>query len=124
MLREILAAVSIALGLVCCCIAMFGVYRLDYVLSRIHAAAIIDTLGTLLIFVGMILLRGLGWASAKILLILAFQWITSPVSTHRISKAELMSNPHYDRHCEVLDGMLSPPAAGADNAESPKEAKE
>ena len=124
MLREILAAVSIGLGLICCCIAMFGVYRMDYVLSRIHAAAIIDTLGTLLIFVGMILLRGLGWASAKILLILAFQWITSPVSTHRISKAELMSNPHYDRHCEVLDGMLSPPAAGADNAEIPKEAKE
>ena len=50
---------------------------------------------------GPSLLRGLGWASAKILLILAFQWLTSPVSTHRISKAELMSNPHYDKHCEV-----------------------
>lgn len=112
MLREILATVSIGLGLACCCIAMFGVYRMDYVLSRIHAAAIIDTLGTLLIFIGMILLRGLGWASAKILLILAFQWITSPVSTHRISKAELISNPHYDRHCKVLDGILSPPEAG------------
>ena len=106
MLREILATASIGLGLVCCCIAMFGVYRMDYVLSRIHAAAIIDTLGTLLIFIGMILLRGLGWASAKILLILAFQWITSPVSTHRISKAELMSNPHYDRHCDMVDSPI------------------
>ncbi len=101
MLREILAAVSIGLGLACCCIAMYGVYRMDYVLSRIHAAAIIDTLGTLLIFVGMILLRGLGWASVKILLILAFQWITSPVSTHRIGKVETLSNPNYEKHCEV-----------------------
>ena len=101
MIREILAALLIALGLICCCIAMYGVYRMDYVLSRIHAAAIIDTLGTLLIFAGMILLRGLGWASAKILLILAFQWITSPVSTHRISKVEILSNPDYDKHCEV-----------------------
>ena len=105
MLREILAAVSIGLGLICCCIAMFGVYRLDYVLSRIHAAAIIDTLGTLLIFVGMILLRGLGWASAKILLILAFQWLTSPVSTHRISKAELISNQHCDQHSELYESL-------------------
>lgn len=101
MIREILAAVLIGLGLICCCIAMYGVYRMDYVLSRIHAAAIIDTLGTLLIFAGMILLRGLGWASAKILLILAFQWITGPVSTHRISKVEILSNPDYDKHCEV-----------------------
>ena len=101
MIREILAAVMIGLGLICCCIAMYGVYRMDYVLSRIHAAAIIDTLGTLLIFAGMILLRGLGWASAKILLILAFQWITGPVSTHRISRVEILSNPDYDKHCEV-----------------------
>ena len=101
MLTEILAAIMVGLGVICCCVAMYGVYRMDYVLSRIHAAAIIDTLGTLLIFVGMILLRGLGWASAKILLILAFQWLTSPISTHRISTAELMSNPHYDKHCEV-----------------------
>ena len=101
MIREILAALLIGLGLICCCIAMYGVYRMDYVLSRIHAAAIIDTLGTLLIFAGMILLRGLGWASAKILLILVFQWITGPVSTHRISRVEILSNPDYDKHCEV-----------------------
>ena len=101
MILEILAAVLIGLGLICCIIAMVGVYRFDYVLTRIHAAAIIDTLGTLLIFLGMILLRGLGWASAKIVLILIFQWVTSPVSTHRISKAEIMTNPDYDKHCEV-----------------------
>ena len=103
MIREILAAVLIGLGLICCCIAMYGVYRMDYVLSRIHAAAIIDTLGTLLIFAGMILLRGLGWASAKILLILAFQWITSPVSTHRISKVEVLTNPDLEKNCEVKE---------------------
>ena len=101
---EVAAAVLIGLGLICCGIAMYGVYRMDYVLTRIHASAIIDTLGTLLIFAGMIVLRGFGWASVKILMILAFQWITSPVSTHRISKVETLSNPHYGRNCEVKDG--------------------
>lgn len=101
MIREILAAVSITLGLICCVIAMLGVYRFDYVLNRIHAAAVIDTLGTLLIFLGMIFLRGLGWASVKILMILAFQWVTGPVSTHRIGRVEVMTNPDYEQHCEV-----------------------
>ena len=103
MIREILAAVSIGLGVICCVLSLYGVYLFDYVLTRIHAAAVVDTLGTLLIFIGMILLRGLGWASAKILLILAFQWLTSPVSTHRISKVELMTNPDYEKHCEVRE---------------------
>ncbi|MBO5543294.1 MAG: monovalent cation/H(+) antiporter subunit G [Oscillospiraceae bacterium] len=101
MMREILAAIFIGLGILCCGIAMFGVYRMDYVLTRIHAAAIIDTLGTLLIFAGMIILRGFGWASAKIVLILVFQWLTSPVSTHRIGRVEVMTNPNLDKHCEV-----------------------
>ena len=101
MMREILAAIFIGLGILCCGIAMFGVYRMDYVLMRIHAAAIIDTLGTLLIFAGMIILRGFGWASAKIVLILVFQWLTSPVSTHRIGRVEVMTNPNLDKHCEV-----------------------
>lgn len=101
MMREILAAIFIGLGILCCGIAIFGVYRMDYVLTRIHAAAIIDTLGTLLIFAGMIILRGFGWASAKIVLILVFQWLTSPVSTHRIGRVEVMTNPNLDKHCEV-----------------------
>ena len=73
MIREIIAAVCIGLGIVCCVLSLYGVYRFDYVLTRIHAAAVVDTLGTLMIFIGMILLRGLGWASAKILLILALR---------------------------------------------------
>ena len=101
MIREIFAALLILGGLVCCCIAMYGVYRMDYVLTRIHAAAIIDTLGALLILLGVIVLKGFGWAALKVLLILAVQWITSPVSTHRIARAETMINPEFDEHCEV-----------------------
>ena len=103
MILEIIAAVCIGLGIVCCALSLYGVYRFDYVLTRIHAAAVVDTLGTLLIFIGMILLRGFGWASAKILLILAFQWLTSPVSTHRISKVEVLTNPDYEKNCEVKE---------------------
>ena len=101
MIREIIAAVLLCLGVFCFAVAVLGVYRFDYVLNRMHAAAIIDTLGTLLVFAGLIVLRGFAWASAKILIVLLFQWLTSPVSTHRIGKTEILTNPEYDKHCEV-----------------------
>lgn len=100
-IREIIASVLLLSGVLCCCFAIIGVYRFDYVLMRMHAAAIIDTLGTLLIFAGLIVLGGLTWASGKIVLILLFQWFTSPVSTSRIGKVEILTNPEYDKHCEV-----------------------
>ena len=100
---DIIASIFIGIGVLCCVAAMIGIYRFDYVLTRIHAAAIVDTLGTLCIFIGMILLKGFGRASAKILLILVFQWVTSPVSTHRISRVEILTNPKMDGHCEVRE---------------------
>ena len=101
MIREIIAAVLIGLGVLVFILSIFGVYRFDYVLSRIHAAALSDTLATLLVFVGVIVLKGFGWGSAKVLLILIFQWLTSPVATHRIGQVEILTNPDYDKHCEV-----------------------
>ena len=101
MIREIAGAACILLGVVCCVIAVAGVYRFDYVLNRMHAAAVIDTLGTALIFLGAILIRGFGWASLKILVILFIQWVTSPVATHRIARVEILTNPDFDNRCEV-----------------------
>ena len=105
MIREYAAVLLILLGAACCIISMIGVYRFDYVLSRIHAAAVADTLGTLLIFAGVVILKGFGAGSLKIALILLFQWITGPVSTHRIGKVEVMSNPDCSAHCRIEDSV-------------------
>ena len=39
-IREILAAVCIVLGILVFCCSILGVYRLKYVLNRMHAAAL------------------------------------------------------------------------------------
>ena len=121
MIRETAAVILIGFGVFCCVVSMIGVYRFDYILSRIHAAAVTDTLGTLLIFAGAILLKGPGWACLKILLILVFQWITGPVSTHRIGKVEVMTNQDYARFCHVEEGVLSEKTRGSRKAASEPE---
>lgn len=95
-------------GLVCVCLGVFvfftsvvGIFRLRYVLNRMHAAALCDALGIFLILVGLILLRGWSVVSVKLLLVLVFLWLTSPVASHLIAEMEVKTHPDIERECEV-----------------------
>lgn len=83
---EIISVILIVLGEVCVGISILGVLRLKYFLNRMHATTIADTLGTLLIFLGVMLQFGFTLTSAKLLLVVIFQWTTAPVSGHMISR--------------------------------------
>lgn len=99
---EWLSVILMALGEACVLIALLGVFRLDYVLNRMHATTIADTLGTLLIFCGIILHYGICMVSAKLLLVVIFQWITAPVSGHMIARmCYTIAENDVERHAEL-----------------------
>ena len=60
--------------------------------TRLHAASIIDTLGTILILFGLIIYHGLTLISLKLLLILVFILITTPTAAHALAKSALHGN--------------------------------
>ena len=96
--RFAFAAIFILSGLVFELISVIGVYRFKYVLNRMHAAAMGDTLGISLVLVGLMVIRGVSFDSLKFLLIIFFLWLASPVSSHLISRLETTMNPctkHY-----------------------------
>ena len=97
--RAVLAAVCLMLGSVVFLISVLGVFRFRYVLNRLHASAIADTLGTLLMVLGLILLRGFSFASLKLILIVLALWLTGPVCTNRIAYAETQTDDEYERQC-------------------------
>lgn len=66
-----------------------GLLRMPDVFTRQHAAGIADTAGADLILTGLLFQSGFSLVSAKILLILLFLFITSPVATHALSRAAL-----------------------------------
>lgn len=94
----LLAMVFILAGVIIATIATFGLYRFDYILNRMHAAAILDTLVILLVLFGIILFSFLVYPTTtekvittlKIILVLLFLWCSSPVSSHLIVKLELL----------------------------------
>lgn len=109
MLREILAAGFIALGLLAFVIEVIGLFRFDYVLNRMHAAAIGDSVGLLLMVLGVMILFWEIFPILKLLLVLAFLWITSPVSAHQITRVEILTNPRLVEH---LTGQDMTPGEG------------
>lgn len=86
---KILADVLVFAGAAFCLIGAIGVLRFPDVYARMHSAGITDTLGALLVILGLILLAGFTLAAAKLVFILAFLWMTSPTSTHALAKAAL-----------------------------------
>ena len=85
-LRFILSVVCTLCGLAAILSAVFGVFRFHHALQRIHAAALIDTAGMLFMLAGVMLAMGLDVAVLKLLAVICFLWITSPVSSHLIAR--------------------------------------
>ncbi len=100
-LRFILAAALMLLGTFFVISSVVGVNRFKYVLNRMHAAALGDTMGILFIILGLTVISGWNMNSLKLLLLVAMWWLTSPVASHLISRLEVTINPHLEQEMEI-----------------------
>ncbi len=84
----------IVVGLFVACSAVLGLYRFNFVVNRMHAAAMNDTLGIFLVLMGLMIQTGFQYASLKMLVIIIFFWFASPVSGHLITKMQITIDKH------------------------------
>ena len=68
-----------------------GIMRLPDLYTRMHAASLTDTLGTLLILGGIMLQAGLTLASIKLAAIAMFLLLTGPTATYALANAALLA---------------------------------
>ena len=99
--RFLLGTGLLLAGLATFLLQIFGVYKFRYVLNRMHAAAMGDTLGIGASLTGLIFLCGFNFTSLKMALIIVFLWLASPVSSHLISRLEVVTNEHLAENCEL-----------------------
>ena len=109
-------------GLCCLVSGVVGVFRFKYALNRLHAAAILDTVGILLMLLGVIVATGFTFTSAKILVVIAFLWMTSPVAGHLIGRMEITINDDLDKSMAVIDRKTVEHEKDADVPTDAKEA--
>ena len=80
---------------------LIGVFKFKYILNRMHAAAMGDTLGIGISMLGLIILSGFNFTSLKMALVIVFLWLASPVSSHLISRLEVVTNKEIEKECEM-----------------------
>ena len=85
-------------AMICFTAAVLGANRFGFIMNRLHAAGIGDTLGLFLVALSLILGTGLGLPQVKMCLIIVFMWFTSPVSSHFLIQIEYFTNPDLYRH--------------------------
>ena len=82
-------------GLLILLSAIIGVTRFRYSINRIHAAGMGDTLGLMMISIAAIIYTGWNDMTLKILFILGFFWLTSPVAGHLLGRLISETDEHF-----------------------------
>ena len=97
----ILGLAFIFMGLLVFVIQLVGVFKFKYILNRMHAAGMGDTMGLSLCLIGTMFLFGWSFTTLKIALIAAFLWLASPVSSHLIARLEVTTNENLEDYCKI-----------------------
>ena len=105
-IRFALSAVLTVFGLFVLVTATLGLFRFHYVLNRIHATALADTLAVLTILAGLALAWGFTPVTLKLLAVVAFLWLTSPVASHLIGRLEVTVNDQLPLEMQVEDSRF------------------
>lgn len=77
-----------------------GALRMPDLYTRMHAASLTDTLGTLLMLLGLVLQAGLTLSAAKIFAILLFLMLTAPTAAYALANAARLAGLAPERSVE------------------------
>lgn len=100
--RFLIGAACLLFGLGIFAIEMAGVFRFRYVLNRMHAAAMGDTLGIGFSLLGLMIMSGWNFTTLKLFLVILFLWFSSPVSSHLIARLEVTTNEDKEKQYRVI----------------------
>lgn len=84
-----------------------GALRMPNFYTRMHAASLTDSMGSIMILLGIMLQAGFSLATVKLIAILGFLLLTGPTATYALANAALLSG-------------MRPDAAGVADADEPE----
>ena len=99
-IRLIAGGALLLSGLIIFLIELYGVFHLKYVLNRMG-----DTLGISFSLVGLMIFSGLNFTTLKMMLIVIFLWLASPVSSHLLARLEVVTNEKLENHCQSYSDL-------------------
>jgi multicomponent Na+:H+ antiporter subunit G len=110
---DVISAALLLSGVALAVVAGVGLVRFPDVFSRMHAATKPATLGLVLVGSGAALRVDEGSDALKILLVVAFQFVTAPVAAHMIGRAAYRTGAGAVDRLVVDELPELPPPPGA-----------
>lgn len=104
-IRFLIGSLFLLIGVVIFLTELFGVFHFKYVLNRMHAAAMGDTLAISACLLGLMIFSGLNFTTLKLFLIIVFLWFASPVSSHVLARLETVTCENLHEHCEIYEDI-------------------
>ena len=98
-----ISALLMTAGMLTVYISILGIYRFRFVLNRMHPASLTDTLALLLVVAALIVAMGVRLATVKLVLMVIFMWMASPISSHLLCKLELLTDDELAQHAKIED---------------------
>ena len=91
MILDIVSWILLTLGGFSVLIGGIGALRMPDLYTRMHAASVTDSMGAILVIVGVMLQAGLSLATIKLAAILLFLLLTSPTASNALASAALLA---------------------------------
>jgi|SRR5919106_1214062 multicomponent Na+:H+ antiporter subunit G len=85
------AAIFLVAGAFFLLVSCVGLLRLPDFYTRAHAVGKAETLGSMLVLIGLALYNGATLSSLKLFLILVIIGVTNPTATHALTRAAMRS---------------------------------
>ena len=97
-IRLVIGTLFLLTGTIVFLIEIYGIFKKKYVLDRMHAAAMGDTMGLFPCMIGVCFYSGFNFTTAKIILVIIFFWVASPVTSHMTALLESYTNNRLGKH--------------------------
>ena len=87
----IIGNIIVVIGLIFMGFGIIGIYKFKGFYKRLLVASKIDTVGTITVIFGVIIINGFSLFSVRLLLILGILLLLGPLSTHMVARSSYMS---------------------------------
>lgn len=88
-IQQILVIIFVLSGIFFMTVGSIGILRLPDFVARTHAISKSDTLGIILVIIGLIIHEGFGFTSAKLFLVVLFIALANPIGSHAMVLAAI-----------------------------------
>lgn len=103
---QIIASVFLVAGFIFLAIGVIGVISFPGFNTRLHASGVGETLGTMLMVIGMIILLGFSITSAKLIIMFVILLLTNPLGAHVILMEAISATDYHGYNKKRIVGKI------------------